>query len=93
MSVRGGVEVDARDVALQVLSSSNCGTLTVNASPTQRGPATAQLTPGHTTYRRAIGTIFGLPFFATNPLRRASLQTLVCTERHVGGGVVASERR
>ena len=38
-------------------------------------------------YRRAIGTIFGLPFFATRPLPDVlHLQTPVCKERHVGEG-------
>ena len=45
-------------------------------------------------YRRAIGTIFGLPFFATRPLPDAlHLQTPVCKERRVGEGATSVMRR
>ena len=44
-------------------------------------------------YRRAIGTIFGLPFFATRPLPDVlHLQTPVCKERHVGEGATSVMR-
>ena len=44
-------------------------------------------------YRRAIGTIFGLPFFATRPLPNVlHLQTPVCKERHVGEGATSVMR-
>ena len=50
-------------------------------------------TPGQPTYRRAIGTIFGLPFFATRPLPDVlHLQTPVCKERHVGEGATSVMR-